>query len=442
MCGLAGIITKEPKAFDYSTFCTLGIANDSRGGDSCGIFIDGRYEYGIKEHKFFSSYFMDSNILEETTKSMVALVHCRKASIGKIDETTAQPVVMTDNNGNVLYVLMHNGTIYNYKELAATYIPGVNISGMTDSQVMANIFFNSGYKALDEYNGSAVFVIVDYRGRSPKTLLFKGASKKTKYSKEEVEERPLYYCIDKYRRELVFSSIASYLIALRRNCDIYSLRSNTLVEFDGDSLVTSEIYNRNNCTHSNEIVQSYTPVYSWRSIYDEDDVADFNFAYSSNYISIDFTTNICQYNGKKMHGKFYVSDYGKVNPSSKKGAYEVYFYNGVALKNSHCFKFLANLQKNSGLSNTEFENKFRNMIRFLSVDGIYSKDGIWYKAISPKEYVLYSGKYTPFSATTEVRFNNGIKISTSYSGVAYPLKEVLSNKNTINFKEIMKQCMS
>ena len=41
MCGLFGLVGKHSRSFDYSTFCTLGIANDSRGGDSCGIFIDG-----------------------------------------------------------------------------------------------------------------------------------------------------------------------------------------------------------------------------------------------------------------------------------------------------------------------------------------------------------------------------------------------------------------
>ena len=41
MCGLAGILRTKKAKFDYQTFCTLGIANDSRGGDSCGVFIDG-----------------------------------------------------------------------------------------------------------------------------------------------------------------------------------------------------------------------------------------------------------------------------------------------------------------------------------------------------------------------------------------------------------------
>ena len=49
MCGIYGIINKDPETLDYATFCCLGLANDLRGGDSCGIFFDGKTEYGIKE---------------------------------------------------------------------------------------------------------------------------------------------------------------------------------------------------------------------------------------------------------------------------------------------------------------------------------------------------------------------------------------------------------
>ena len=108
MCGLAGIVSKMPRAFDYATFCTLGIANDARGGDSCGVFIDGKYEYGVDQNKFFSSYFLGSDLLYNTDRSSIALVHCRKASVGKINEQTAQPVIIKDAYDNVKYVLMHN----------------------------------------------------------------------------------------------------------------------------------------------------------------------------------------------------------------------------------------------------------------------------------------------------------------------------------------------
>ena len=44
---------------------------------------------------------------------------------------------------------------------------------MTDSQIMARIFYYKGYQVLSEYYGGSVFFIVDYRTQSAILLLFK-----------------------------------------------------------------------------------------------------------------------------------------------------------------------------------------------------------------------------------------------------------------------------
>ena len=197
------MISKKSKRFNKRAFFTMGVRNDSRGGDSCGVFIDKQVEYGVDKQKMFISFFRDSILLKETNECKVALGHCRKASVGKVSLETAQPVVLTNSDNEVEFVLIHNGTIHNYEELAKKYIPEIDIKGLTDSQVMARIFYHVGYDCLDEYNGGAVFVIHDYRIN--KSLVFKGASKKTTYSKEQEEERPLYYCFHNGR--FIFSSI-------------------------------------------------------------------------------------------------------------------------------------------------------------------------------------------------------------------------------------------
>ena len=163
MCGIFGMISRKTKPFNKRAFCTMGVRNDSRGGDSCGVFIDGLVEYGVDKQKTFISFFRDSKILDTTTECKVALGHCRKASVGKVSLETAQPVVLYNEQGFIDYVLIHNGTVYNYQELAKKYIPDVDITGLTDSQVMARLFYYMGYDCLDEYNGGAVFVIHDYR---------------------------------------------------------------------------------------------------------------------------------------------------------------------------------------------------------------------------------------------------------------------------------------
>lgn len=459
MCGIAGIINKTPRTFDYATFCSLGISNDARGGDSCGVFIDGRYEYGVGENKFFSSYFQESKLLEEVEKSTVALVHCRKASVGVISEKTAQPVVIT-KDGKVEFVLMHNGTIYNYEKLAKKYIPDVDITGMTDSQVMAHIFYHAGYSALGEYNGGAVFAIVDYRGIAPRTLLFRGSSKKTSYSKDAEAERPLYYCIDKTKRELVFSSIWMYLMALRRDCTTYALRTNELLEFNGTSLVLVEKYDRTNMQQSKEVttVAKTYPLYegayyghgsygkygsygSYDDYYDDSWFDSETSMVYDNYISVDMLRNIYSYKGKKIHGKLSINDYGRVGGKLSKNC-DVWFFSGVALKNKHCYNFLTNLKKESKLSDKDFFFKFENVIRFLSVDGIYPKGDYWYQAVSATGSVLFTGIWQPMTSVSATRFTAGTRIGTTYKGVKEPIKSKVLDKLDINFKTIKEECKS
>ena len=176
MCGIFGIINRKPAKFDRRTFNILGYANDARGGDSCGIFIDGKYEYGTGTKKYYQDFYDTSELLKSVNKVSIALGHDRKASVGAVNESTAQPVIIKENDKPV-FVVLHNGTIRNYYTLAKKYIPDVNTAGMTDSQIMAHIFYYKGYDVLAEYEGGSVFFIVDYREDKPKILFFKGVSK-------------------------------------------------------------------------------------------------------------------------------------------------------------------------------------------------------------------------------------------------------------------------
>lgn len=429
MCGIAGIINKTPRDFDFSTFCTLGISNDARGGDSCGVFIDGRYGYGVGNNKFFTNYFQENELIYGTKKSTVALVHCRKASVGIISEKTAQPVIIKNENGGVDFVVMHNGTIYNYENLASKYIPKVNITGMTDSQVMAHIFYYAGYDVLNEYNGSAVFVIVDYRKGSPKTLLFKGASKKTKTAKEAEAERPLYYCIDKVKRELVFSSTWPYLIALRKDLNVYELGTNKLMEFAGSSLNIIAKYGREGMQQDKEYKYDNNTYFG----------SSYNVSYD-NYIQIDLINNLYKYRNKRINGKLSISNYGRVDSDSKDSC-DIWFFEGVALKNKDCYDFLDNLRRETKLSSKSFFYKFENVIRYLSVDGFYPIGDFWYEAVSPCNAVLFTGIYEPLTSVSSVRYLEGLQMGTSYKGNGTNLAKRLSDSNkTINFKEIREEC--
>jgi predicted glutamine amidotransferase len=341
MCGIFGMISRKSKPFNKRAFCTMGVRNDSRGGDSCGVFIDGLVEYGVDKQKTFMNFFRDSLVLDTTTECKVALGHCRKASVGKVSIETAQPVVLSNDNGEIEYVLIHNGTIYNYKELAKKYIPEVDIDGLTDSQVMARIFYHKGYDCLDEYHGGAVFVIHDYRVN--KSLVFKGHSKKYTYSTLEEEERPLFYCWHNGR--FCFSSIFETLYAFYYEETIYTLPHNKLMVVRGDKLKLVKEYKREKCTQSKPttvVTGGYGGVIRW----DED-----FYSYHNHYGGYSNTSYKVKFDGSKytderkkpMHGVFFMSSYGYVFPHQKAEAAwlnKVAFYQGQLLKHPDAFDLI------------------------------------------------------------------------------------------------------
>lgn len=455
MCGIAGIINQVPREFDYTTFCTLGIANDARGGDSCGIFIDGFYDYGVEKNKYFSDYFQESSYLYNLKESKIALVHCRKASVGAVSKETAQPVVI-EEEGVVKFVVLHNGTIYNYKELASKYIPNIDITNMTDSQIMARIFYYSGYDALNEYIGGSVFVIVDYREETPKTLLFKGFSKKSEYSQIIEEERPLYYTIDSDKQELVFSSVGIYLVSLRKEGVVYSMEGNSLLEFNGTDLVCIKKYDREKCYQSKPssiypAVSSYKSSRTWgynnwdynnwgyNNCEEYSDFAVDDGIVGDAYVKCDAVNNTYSLDGKLLNGEIHMSKWGFIRKSVLKSL-SVWFFDGVALQDASCYKFLISFRKSTGLPDFEFSKKYQTLIRYLSIDGLYTIDGAWYKAFSPTKSALYTGDFQQLTSSIMYHIISGFKKYTSYNNDLKTTDDF--NKRELNFKAIREECGS
>lgn len=366
MCGIFGMISRKSKSFNKRAFCTMGARNDSRGGDSCGVFIDGKVEYGVDKQKLFINFFRDSLLLDTTTECQVALGHCRKASVGKVSLETAQPVVLYNEAGEVDYVLIHNGTIYNYKELAEKYIPDVKIDGLTDSQIMARIFYHKGYDALDEYNGGAVFVIHDYRIN--RSFIFKGESKKYTYSKDTEEERPLYFCWHNGR--FCFSSIFETLYTFYYEETVYTLSSNKLFTIKGDKLKIVKEYPRAN-TYQSKPTQIVTTHYgSGPRIYDDyDDWYGYgvgNIENKSYKIKFDGLAYLDDLN-RPLHGVFKISSYGYVFPNRKNKdtwLHEVGFFMGKMLKHPDGFKLLEDKYQKANKVLTKEIDILTNMLDF------------------------------------------------------------------------------
>lgn len=438
MCGIFGQINNKYNTFDYKTFCTLGMVNDVRGGDSVGIFIDGNYEYGIDKIKHFENFMCSSKLLEKTEKCKIAFGHCRKTSIGVTSLETAQPVLITKNN-KIEYVLMHNGTIYNIEELAKKYIPEIDIKGMSDSQVMAHIFYAGHYEALEEYNGSAVFAIADYRNNNtyPKILFFKGASKKNELSKEEDDERPFYFTND--NNTLFFSSIDSILAPIFKNKDIFTIESNILIEFKDNKLHIVKKYDRtkcyqtkittfqnlnyyNSCYCDNYNYSNYptlnTPNKQLPEPYNKE-IPEFssymNLTQLKEWMAIDVDFDLLYYQSNKnnlLQGGINISSAGYVSPMEN-GFYKKYwFWQGILLKNKLCFDFLLKLQYDYGIDEEEVLNLFPEMVIHLSVLPFYLNEQKNYIEIKDFEIKMFDGKIAiPFSKK-EIIITNGKEVET------------------------------
>lgn len=249
MCGIFGNVGKTR---DTYRFHILGLYNDTRGGDSCGVLIKKKksptaVHYGHDKTKLYKK-FLESKEAKAIDFSWddFALGHCRKASVGAIGLQQAQPVTITDGNGEIVFGMIHNGTLLNYKELANKYeVPF--LASETDSQIFAKIIYKVGYHVLKEYNGAGAFVFYEHNNGDSLIKIFKGASRNYKngHDKTLVVERPLFFMNDK--SGFWFSSIEESLQCINKhNVEVYSLKQNTLFVLKDGNVVDSIEYDRSN----------------------------------------------------------------------------------------------------------------------------------------------------------------------------------------------------
>jgi len=427
MCGIFGIINKAPKKFDYQTFCTLGICNDERGGDSCGVFIDGKYEYGVDKQKLFSDFYQVSEVIQNTEKAQIALGHCRKASVGVINEKTAQPVVITENNVPV-FVVVHNGTIFNYEQLAKKWIPDVDIKDMTDSQVMARIFYECGYDVLGEYNGGSAFIIVDYRSGEPVTMAFKGHSLATSASVIATEERPLFVVFDK--DTVIFSSIGKFLKCGKKGRELFTVPANTLVKIKEDmKLEAVKEYDRSELYQFRQYT-SYANYEDWnddayynRRLYgsghywksggkDTKNTGSTSLLITNGAVGsksagckngtlinskiVSNEDGTYCVDGVLAHGFYRITRDGDIIPtkSDNKDSFIFFFWQGIMLFNKECYKFLKKLASGYKITEGVLIEDYPLLVHSLSPDPFRDnqlfKDGATYIALTNDEYQVFA----------------------------------------------------
>ena len=295
MCGIFGYNGND---FNKYKFNILGLYNDSRGGDSCGVFLKGARDtqiaYGADKTKLFKSFIENGNGIMPSPR--VALGHCRKASVGGIGLTQAQPVVIRHEDGRVLFTMIHNGTLINYKELADKYKIAYTFAE-TDSQIFAKIIWTVGYHVLGEYDGAGAFVFWDSRDGLNTMKIFKGAS--LYYQNDDLlyVERPLFSMHK--ANSYWFSSMVESLNFINDSLsnEIEEIPTNVLLTIKDGAVIGADKIDRSERKQSISLVYKYIKpaLAAYGNRYDND------YGYGMN--DWDGVDNTEWYNNKKNNQK-------------------------------------------------------------------------------------------------------------------------------------------
>ena len=268
-CGLFGFLGSNPiKYYNKSNFNVLGVFNDSRGGDGCGVISAEYYDIYTKNkyHTTFKQAIIDKEFNVPSKIEYGILGHTRKASVGGINDIYTQPCVFVksdpivqeraakdpkykefldnNNDNSIVFAGTHNGTIHNYKELAKKHGIDTTKTNMNDTQVLYEILFKKDYNVLSEYIGAASLMFYDfYEGT---ISVFRGESSISEHVKYDEEERPLFMwriAKDNY----YFSSIKDSLLFIgAEENEVSIFPKNLLSEYNQGCLVQTTVIDRSN----------------------------------------------------------------------------------------------------------------------------------------------------------------------------------------------------
>ena len=425
MCGLFGFIAQEKTPLAMETFLHLGCANDSRGGDSVGIFIDKSVEYGVDKQKLFYNFFSESKLLPQVKSVNVAVGHTRKASIGKVGLETAQPVVIKNKNGEVDFVLLHNGTISNYIDLQNKYLTNVPLH-YTDSQTMAYCLYYQGFDILKEYVGAGMFVMIDYREdrNSPTVSFFKGGSKENTWSKTVDEERPFY--ILETNKGIWFSSLMSPLLlkAYGTPYEVVDLDVNKVFSFVKAKLVNTLVIDRSEKIQKKFVSSTYSNNYynEWERDYEntgktvttpprkdvvytkpsEEKKKIVNFlpvmslSNSAEPEKVEYLRGVYCNNSGPITGELVLTDWGFTPSLYVPSLHSTfYFYNGILIYGKNALTALQTLQKQMNLTEAEFCELCPEIVYNAAASIKYDPQTRLCEKCNDYEFVYCNGMYFP-----------------------------------------------
>lgn len=232
MCGIFGVITNDVNKVDLTKVHMLGVMNEDRGIDSCGLFLDGVIYAGFeKKLSTYRNFALTMNMQPE--KYPFVLGHTRQASVGAaITINNVHPFGFgyTKKNGFKM-VGAHNGTLYNKEALAEEFKVELKDGERVkiDSEILLEcIFKNKSFKVLEKYHGAAALSFIDLVKN--KMYLYSGASGEYSPTKPELE-RPLHVYMES-DDVLYYSSEELPLLLLGGDeTNVFQIDNNQVYEF-------------------------------------------------------------------------------------------------------------------------------------------------------------------------------------------------------------------
>lgn len=263
MCGIIGHVGSNVDKLNIDKFNILGILNEERGTDSCGVSMDGGTLKGVD---YLSAYrnFIAYYSLNRPKYSTVVIGHTRKSTFGLHTIANAHPFGFGSHKykgqrkSGFKFVGVHNGTLLNHTEIANDYkltlMKETKIvttdketkitttkeitSRKIDSELLLEALYkDENYEVLLKYNGTASLMWVNHN--KPNTLFcFHGKSLGQQYDKidPEKEERPLFYWQENIG-SLYISSLEDSLFVIGGTSEtIHSFKHNVVYEIKNGNI--------------------------------------------------------------------------------------------------------------------------------------------------------------------------------------------------------------
>src|SRR5699024_8009153 len=164
MCGIVGIVGKN----QAENIIITGLERlEYRGYDSAGLYVsDGRQSHLIKSQGRIKN--LKEKAATKEINGNIGIGHTRWATHGKPSEENAHPHTSSDGK----LILVHNGVIENFEELAQEYLPNDHFYGQTDTEIIVHLidhFLKNDHlstkealqKAIELIRGSYAFALIN-----------------------------------------------------------------------------------------------------------------------------------------------------------------------------------------------------------------------------------------------------------------------------------------